>query len=322
MSIRAGAYGYGYGYGWAAREPTARGRGGPPGGFVPARNPEGRPCARPGGHLHGTCPAGCPGAPPLGVPRDGNGSGGNGSGGRGPGGPARWPRGATPRGTGGPGPGRADPGQPGRRIGGVRRGRGPDSGPDTHPARYAGRGCGAAGRGVRSRTCPGACQRPRPGSTPVHGDRTRPSPVSASTPYTHCDLHFPLRFDPRATSPRRPKSVAGFHGPEMRPPRVRRDPPLLPARGARGVSEGPGPRRRPARESWHARRVVTPRAYDRRRCGAGTPHGSSCRSGRPPGTTAPGRPALRRTAPDGPGPSGRIPERRPGHPAAPAGEPA
>lgn len=109
--------------------------------------------------------------------------------------------------------------------GGVRGDRGPDSGPDTGPARCRGRGCGAAGRGVRSRTCPGACQRPRSGSTPVRSHRTRLPQAPGPTPHTPYDLPFPPRSGPLPTPSRRPKAVAGFHGAAMRPPRVRRDRP-------------------------------------------------------------------------------------------------
>ncbi|CAM5425364.1 hypothetical protein SAVIM40S_05522 [Streptomyces avidinii] len=128
--------------------------------------PRGPPGRRPGGVVR----EGPGGAPPLGVPRDGNGSVGRR--------PVRWPRwGTTWR----------WPGQAFRRIGGVRGGRGPDSGPDTRPARYRGRGCGAAGRGMRSRTCPGACQRLRPPVNP----RPQPPNAPARGPPAHPD--HPLR---------------------------------------------------------------------------------------------------------------------------------
>ncbi len=135
--------------------------------------------------------------------------------------------------------------------GGVRGDRGPDSGPDTGPARCRGRGCGAAGRGVRSRTCPGACQRLRAGSTPVRSHRTHLSRAPASTPYTPYDLPFPPHSTPRTTPPPRPKTVAGFHAPAMRTPRVRRIRPgtrrrgrASPARRASGGGAVPGGRPR------------------------------------------------------------------------------
>lgn len=317
-------------------EPTARGRGGPPGGPGRARpRPEPRRATsrRPG--------TGCPGgAPPLEVHH----RTGAGSGGRGPEGLCEAaPQGAPTRtGTGWAG-------QAGRRLGGVRRGGGPDSGPDTRPARYRGRWCGAAGRGVRSRTCPGACQRPRRGSTPDRGPRTPPSPAPTSTPHTAYDLRFPPPLDPSTDPPRRPKSVAGFHGPAMRPPRVRRDPPPLSARGARsrGVPEGPG---RPSRPVTRAGRVFAPRAPAARRGPVRAPAAYSPRAGtprrRPCAATPHGPPAdragsrshlaraapsqSRRARPSGlatyrtgrPGSTGTIRRRQSGHPWPPAGDPA
>lgn len=133
-----------------------------------------------------------------------------------------------------PGTGRGRAGAP------VRRGRGPDSGPDTLPARYRRRWCGAAGRGVRSRTCPGACQRLPARVNPRRG---RPVPPGSSPPHPPRPAHSPVRH-----ACGRPKSVAGFHGPAMRPPCVR---PARPNRhrrrhGNRHDRETPRPPRRTA----------------------------------------------------------------------------
>lgn len=63
-------------------------------------------------------------------------------------------------------------------------------------------------------------------SAPATGQppgRATPRPL-ALPPYTRCDLAFP--HTERGTPPRsrRPKTVAGFHGPATRPPRARPDP--------------------------------------------------------------------------------------------------
>lgn len=300
-------------------EPTARGRGGPSGDPDPRPEPRESDVAPPWHGASRWCTT------PGGAPPDGSGVGRAWPGG----GPARRPHGGAPTraGTGWAG-------QAGRRLGGVRLGRGPDSGPDTRPARYRGRWCGAAGRGMRSRTCPGACQRPRRGSTPDRGRRTPPSPAPTSTPHTAYDLRFPPPVDPSTDPPRRPKSVAGFHGPAMRPPRVRRDPPPLSARGARARGRArrpPAARRGPARApTAQSTRAGTPR----RRSGAATPHGPPRRSGRIPEPPRPGR-AFR--IPPGPAVRPRhVPHRAAGldrhdrhdpqetarTPLAPAGDPA
>ncbi len=115
------------------------------------------------------------------------------------------------------GPSGSTPSAGGRSVGRVRGDRGPDSGPDTGPARCRGRECGAAGREVRSRTCPGACQCLRPGSTPVHGYRPHPPPDRACTPYTPYDLPFPR------TPPSRPPGLRGRKPwPDFTPPQCGR----------------------------------------------------------------------------------------------------
>lgn len=270
----------------------------------------------PGRPRHGTCPVGCPGAPPLEVPRDGNGSGGRGSGG-----PARWPCGA-PAGRHRAWAGRTrSAGAPDRR--GQAR---PRAGQRPGHSPGAVRRPGVWSRGARS----AFADMPRSVSAAPAGVNPRPWPPNA--PLADLRVHpvHPLRpaLSPALRPARHLTSAAEKRG-RISWPRnaaATRSPRSAPDPGSRHpgcVRRSRAPRAgRPVRPGTHARRVVTPRAYDRRRCRADTPHGSSCRSDRTRGTAPPGRPALRRTAPGGPGSSGRIPEGRPGHPAAPAGEPA
>ncbi len=125
----------------------------------------------------------------------------------------------------------AGPRGEGRRVVLARRGQagpggagvrpwGPDSGPDTRPARYRGRGCGAAWREVRSRTWLGDCQRPGRRSTPARGSRGWPERAPHQTSYTGFDLGFPSAPSNIHSAVDGRKPMAGFHDPATPPPRT------------------------------------------------------------------------------------------------------